>query len=267
MKSAGKGRHGIVCPDTGLRLVEARRITTYRVQRTDYPNLSAPVRGPGSDRTKWNRFDTVGRTLYLAETAECAFAETLSPFKRVIGTVDPLEKDARALGMTLEEFYEAVAKDWEERSFMNTGALPRIWRDRREIRTVSLPFPGWWVHIEHPDSIAALARGLSEELGSLGVGDLDTAVLRSKDRAVTTAIAEHLRGLTLFDGSEALGIVYGSRHGAYSNWAVWLRRQDQGLDPEGEDGSDGLRSLTASPVHFNDPDLEAASGRFQIKVF
>lgn len=258
---------GNTCSSSGLRLIEARRMAAYRIQRTDYPALSAPERDYAGDRLTWNRFDTPGRTLYLAETAECAYAETISPFKRALGSTDPLEKDARAIGMTLEQFYNAVAKDWRERQFMHTGTIPQSWRERREIRTVSLPFPGWWVDIEHPDSIAAIASSLDGDLESLGVKELDTAVLRGQDRGVTTRIAERVRETIVFDGSEPLGIVYGSRHGGYDNWAVWLRRQDTGIDRIGADGSDGLSSLSTGPIRFNDPDLEAASGRFQIKVF
>lgn len=253
---------GQVCPATGVWLLPARRQTAYRIQKAGYPALSAPLRVDGKDRLAWGRYDTVGTTLYLAENAECAFSETLAPFKRAIGTVDPLQKDADALGMTLEEFYEEVASQWQEKSFMNSGTLPRIWRSERQLHIVELPFPGWWIDVEHPETMAAVEAAIPDTLKDLGISHVDTSLLRSSRRDVTTAIADHLRDLVLFDGSYAPGIKFGSRHGGYSNWAVWLRNHDLKLA-----GDDGLLHLSESPIPFNDPDLEAASRRFRLKVF
>ncbi|ABK05884.1 hypothetical protein Arth_4243 (plasmid) [Arthrobacter sp. FB24] len=253
---------GQACPATGIWLLPARRQTAYRIQKTSYSALSAPARMDGTDRLAWGRYDTVGTTLYLAENAECAFSETLSPFKRAIGTVDPLRKDADALGMTLEDFYEEVAYQWQEKSFMNSGTLPRIWRTERQLHIVELPFPGWWIDVEHPETMAAVEAAIPDTLKDLGITHVDTSLLRSNRRDVTTAIADHLRDLVLFDGSYAPGIKFGSRHGAYLNWAVWLRDHDLQLS-----GDDGLVHLGESPISFNDPDLEAASRRFRLKVF
>lgn len=259
---ASRRRDGVTCPETGYRLVPARRQTAYRIQKAGFAAVSAPSRTDGTERMAWGRYDTPGSTLYLAETAESAFSETLAPFKRAIGIADPLQKDAQALGMTLEEFYEEVAQQWQEASFMNSGTLPRAWRTERLIHIVELPFPGWWVDVEHPDTIAAVETAIPDTLKELGVVHLDTAVLRSGKREVTTAVAELIRDQILFDGSETLGIQFGSRHGGFVNWAVWLRAHDAGLASD-----DGLVLLGSSAIEFNDPDLEAASRRFRIKVF
>lgn len=253
---------GQACPTTGLWLLPARRQTSFRIQDSNFDALSAPPRENGTDRLLWNRYDTVGTTLYLAETAECAFAECLAPFKRAIGTADPLQKDADALGMSLEDFYEEVASQWQEKSFMNSGTLPRKWRTERQLHIVELPFPGWWIDVEHPETMATIEAALPGALRDHGVAHVDTSLLRSNRREVTTAIADHLRDLVLFDGSYALGIRFGSRHGGYLNWAVWLRNHDSKIM-----GGDGLVHLQESPIHFNDPDLEAASRRFKLKVF
>ncbi|NWL32089.1 RES domain-containing protein [Paenarthrobacter nitroguajacolicus] len=253
---------GFACPTTGLWLLPARRQTSFRVQKSSYPALSAPARSDETDRMAWGRYDTIGTTLYLAQTAECAFSECLAPFKRAIGTTDPLQKDADALEMSLEDFYEEVASQWQEKSFMYSGTLPRIWRTERQLHIVELPFPGWWIDVEHPETMAAVEAAIPDTLKDLGVAHVDTGLLRSNRREVTTAIADHLRELVLFDGSYAHGIRFGSRHGGFVNWAVWLRNHDLNVS-----GGDGLVLLQESPIHFNDPDLEAASRRFKLKVF
>ena len=162
--------------------------------------------------------------------------------------------------MTLEEFYEEVASQWQEKSFMNSGTLPRTWRTGRQLHIVELPFPGWWIDVEHPETVAAVEVAIPDTLKDLGVAHIDTSLLRSNRREVTTAIADHLRELVLFDGSYPLGIRFGSRHGGFVNWAVWLRNHDLNLP-----GGDGLIHLNKSPIYFNDPDLEAASRRFRLK--
>jgi hypothetical protein len=127
---------------------------------------------------------------------------------------------------------------------------------------IELPINGWWVDVEHPDSLSALESALELELAALDVKQLDTAVVRGSKREVTTMVAEHIRKQILFDGSEPLGIQFGSRHGGALNWALWLRRIDLGLP-----GSDGAELIAEHPIEFNDPDLFTASQRFHIKVF
>lgn len=178
------------------------------------------------------------------------------------GAVDPLHRDAEALGMSLEEFYEEVASQWQEKSFMSSGTLPRQWRTQRQLHIIELPFPGWWIDIEHPETLSAIEAAIPDTLKDLGVRHVDTGLLRSNRREVTTAIADHLRELVLYDGSYAQGVRYASGHGGFVNWAVWLRDYDLKVP-----GADGLLHLSESPIYFNDPDLEAASRRFRLKVF
>ena len=58
------------------------------------------------------------------------------------------------MGMTLEDCVKGVKDDWGNQVKM--GCLPRHWRDRRSTYQLSLDNAGWWVDVEHPDSIAAL---------------------------------------------------------------------------------------------------------------
>lgn len=252
-----------VCPQTGLKLVPASWQVAYRIQGSAHPAISAASRDGAGGRKPWNRYDTPGTTVYLADNAVCAYQETIAQFKRKLGSVDPLQKDANALGMTLDEFYAEVAHQWEERQFMYTGTLPRQWREKRLLHVVSLAQHGWWVDIEDTESLSSLEKAIPDIISSLGIHSLDRSEVLSLNRALTTRLAEHVRGLTLFDGSKALGIVFGSRHGGGTNFASWLRAHDDGRtgDPE------GMEVLTSSEISFRDTSLEVAARLFDIRIY
>lgn len=240
---------------SGLRLIPCRGEVGFRVAKRAYPVISAPSRTADDLRNDWGRYDTVGSTLYVAETARSAYAEVLSPLKQANGTASSLQTDAASMGMTIEEFLEEVASEWGDRNFMGLGAVPAKWRELRAIHQILLPSAGWWVDIEHPDSIAAINERLAEFLASQGIPALDTSHLRGENRNVTTMIAALTQSLTLDDGTTPVGIHFGSRHGGAWCKAIWL---DDALE---------LIPLGPEPVLVTDPDLAAAADNFRIRVF
>lgn len=203
------------------------------------------------------RYDVPGETFYVAETRTCAYAEVLSTYKRANGAADPLAHDAKALGMTVEEFIEEVASEWAERDFMGLGAIPAGWRLDRGIYSVALPEKRWLVDIEHPDSMSALEQANEAALGSLYVGSLATGVLRSERRDVTTLLASWVHDVVLDDGSAPMGIHFGSKHGAAWCKGFWLDHPYV----------DELLPLSPDPVLVTDVDLITAADRFRIRVF
>ena len=80
---------GRTCAATGLRLLPVHDSVGFHVAKTSYEQPSVPWRSPDVHRQEWGRYDTLGRTYYLAETKECAYAEVLAPFKRANGAEDP----------------------------------------------------------------------------------------------------------------------------------------------------------------------------------
>ena len=246
------------CGATGLHLISDPGIYGYHVGKNDYPPLSAATRDAAAKwRQAWGRYDVPGQTFYLAETRECAYAEVLSQYKRANGTSDTLAKDAAAVGLTLQAFVEEVAQEWSERDSMGLGALPAGWRYDRGMIPAVMPDPGWLVHVEHPDSIAAIESMMGAQLAAHGVAHLTTGTLRGEERSVTTAIAEHLHGLTLDTGGRPLGIHFGSKHGAGWCKAIWLDHPDAG----------DILTLSPEPITLSDDDLIAASDRFRIRIF
>lgn len=170
------------------------------------------------------------------------------------------------MGMSLEEFYETVASEWDERHFMHSGTLPRKWRDDRKLHLVSMPQHGWWVDAENPESISAIEKAIPDVLLASDISALDVSHLRSQDRKLTTAIAEHVAAQKLFDGTFPLGIIFGSRHGSGTNYAVWRRTPGKHNLPLIVEAADSMEVLASKTISYRDPDLETAARLFGLTV-
>lgn len=87
---------------------------------------------------------------------------------------------------------------------------------------------------------------------------------RCENRAVTTLLAQHVRGQSLFDGSLPLGIQFTSKTGYGTCWARWDRRADDGLTP-GENDPKTLEDLNVDGGAFRavttDWQLEVLPGK------
>jgi len=232
----------------------------FRIAPLRYDPLSAPERADEEQREQWGRFDSPGFTLYTAQTRETAYAEVLSQFKRQLGGVDPLGADAAALGITRDEFLEEVADQWAASGFMGIGAVPASWRHDRGLFVVNPVGGGWWIDIDHPDTISRLEVALEALLVDEGISALTTAVLEGENRRVTTAVGNLLRRVKLDDGTTARGLQFRSKHGGAWCRAIWL--------PEPTDtwGAD-LTALSPERILATDEALAKACERFRIKVF
>lgn len=242
------------CSATGLRLLRVDRQIGYHVAKTSYVQPSAATRTPDVHRDEWGRYDTLGSTFYIAETAECAYAEVLAQFKRKNGDEDVLEPIAAVLGITLDELVQDIEDQWGEPRFRGAGALPPGWRDRRGIYQVIVDSGEWFVDIEHPDSIAALETGLERFLASQGVAALNTSVLRSENRYLTTTLADLVRAARLDDGTTPRGIYFGSKHGGAWCCAIW-------------NASECVLVRGPEPIELDDPAFAAAAARMRLHAF
>lgn len=235
-------------------------VSGVRVATTNRGPLDPFQRLAGEDPVDWNRYDTPGSTVYLADNPEIAFSEILSSYALKLGQDHPMQKDADFMGMSLQDYVQAIEVEWGNN--IKPGCLPAHWRDRRNTYELRLQAGGWWVDVEHPDSIAAIGSALGERLhDELGLELLTWGVLHGEERAPTTMIASWVRGLVLDDGSQPLGITFQSKHGGGRCWAYWLRRRDDGL-PE-----IAMHMVSQNPVPVQDPALLAVAKRFGIKVW
>jgi len=242
---------------TGLHLQSATTGgLSLRIARSSRGPLSPPPR-QGTPDASWSRYDVAGSTVYTAETRETAYAEVLAYTKRRLGQRDPLAEDAAAIGLSLDEFTDLVGQEWSERQHMGMGHLPASWRIERLLYSITLPAQGWWIDVEHPDSIAAIETALEPDLAALNVGALTVAALRGEDRRITTTVACWAHGLLLDNDTLPLGITYGSKHGTGRCWAYWLT----------DTTPPGLACDDGAAITETDADLRRVTGRFRIRVW
>ena len=250
---------GQQCTKTGLWILDDFR-TGFRIATTIRGPLDPPERLVGDDPAEWSRYDTRGSTVYISDTEEIAFAEVLSGYALKLGARHPMQKDADFQGMTLDVYMRSIAAEWG--NHMGPGFLAKQWRDLRSIYKLTLSSTGWWVDVEHPDSIAAISAGIGEQLHTqLGLKQLTLGVLHGEDRVATTMVSTWIRQQVLVDGSRPLGLRFKSKHGGGGCWAYWLRRRDDGLDEINMTDDDGAQ------IHINNPSLQTVAKRFGIKVW
>lgn len=235
-----------VCPETGLYLVAARGQSGWRVAKEHYTRSGGilavrvnehvgPLPTDAADRR--GRFDTIGRTVYFAEQASTAFAEVLQEFRAARVA---LQADAEAIGVGVDDYIAQVCAQAAANSRARPWAVSVDWQLSRSLHRVRMPAAGWWVQIDHKDTLNRLGLDLAKPLSQLGLSMLTLSGTAGEDRGVTTLLAEHVRGQTLFDGSRPLGVQFSSKTAYGTCWAWWDRRADDGLTP----GDNDPRSIT-----------------------
>lgn len=234
---------GRVCPTTGFYVEPATRHPfAWRVAKEHYVRVGGinAVRRNGSvgplppaNADVRGRFDTVGRTVYFGKTQQAAFAEVLQAFRQKRAA---LEADAAAAGFTVDQYIKAVIDHTDRAGVDRPWAIGADWQMARCLHKVSMPSDGWWVRIDHRETM----NQLTLDLASLKPFDVETvklSIVTHPDRAVTTHLADHIRNSRLFDASAPLGIVYPSNLGYGTCYAWWDRRADDGLTPGVNDPS------------------------------
>jgi hypothetical protein len=128
-----------------LVLVPAKGETGWLLAKASYGRLNPPARPADrdADPAAWGRFDIRGgRTVYLAATGECAFAEVLAHQRRKLGERDSLTKDASFLGIEVADLVAAVEREWHERGHLPPGHIGKGWRTERAMYEIALPSTG-----------------------------------------------------------------------------------------------------------------------------
>jgi len=225
-----------VCSETGLGLSRARQQTGWRVARDQFVNAGGINRVLNNDRVgplvlgapeRRGRYDTLGRTVYFADSKKAALAETLQAFR-----VDrlALSKDAVAAGVDVDEYLRRVTEEAHDRGLPAPGEIDVDWQMMRSIYQVAMPADGWWVLIDASATFNALSDLLSGAAGMVTLADV-----AGEDRALTTQFAQVIRDAVLDDGSLPLGIEFPSKTGYGRCWAWWNRREDDNLSPSMND--------------------------------
>ncbi|MGP4968536.1 hypothetical protein [Glutamicibacter ardleyensis] len=226
------------CSVTQLELLAAEGETAFRVAKDRYGAISVKVNdvaGPYpvgaflSEGDQRGRYDTVGSTVYMADSRCCAYAEVLSGFRL---NRSSLAKVAESIGRDADEYLQSIKDEALANGVDLPWSISVDWQMERSVYEIKLPRSGWWVKIDHANTLRALEtlvpslNGMSERIKFLTSGSIT-----NEDRDMTTLIAHTLREVTLDDGSELLGINYPSKTLQGRCWAYWDRRVDLELPP------------------------------------
>lgn len=141
-------------------------------------------------------------------------------------------------------------------------SLPRGWRDERYLYELGLPTDGWFVDITAEESVATLNREFGHALGGSKLTTSELAASSDDAKSLTTAIATWARHIILFDGSRPHGIMYPSKWGRnLMNWAIWMRRTDDGLDGE------LVYERSRTEIGLHTPGLALAAQSHGLRIF
>lgn len=245
-----------VCSKTGFALVPAPD-RALRVSSTTYGPLNPPERTSAAGVAKWSRFDTFGRTIYMAENKVTAYMELLAPYRiEIDGERSSLQPLADAMKMDLEAYWELIVEEWDLDPSKGEFWLPSNFRRNRAVYELKFP-DGWWIDLTAAESISALHKLFGNKWQTSG-GDITRPLTRSDlesdDRTLTTSIAQGIRSrVILEDGSRPLGVKFDSKHGSPAGesgacWAYWMRELDLGR-------KEPAKLISETPIEADDPDL------------
>lgn len=256
------------CTATGLRLLPALGEISYRVAKDRYGALAVrtnEIVGPravGTASTQEDargRYDSLGSTVYLADSRRCAYSEVLTSFRQSKAAIT---KVAASIGWDPREYLASVIKQANTNGIDAPWAISLDWQMDRSLYEIRLPRKGWWVQIDHPDSFKALEHlNVSATDGAEKLQLLTNGSITGEDRDLTTLIAHAVRTQTLDDGSEPLGINYSSKTLQGRCWAYWDRRTDLLLPP----GRNDLIQLTSENVG-PDPEFISTAEYYSLPI-
>jgi len=213
------------------------------------PLLEAELGHIVRDGSRWDSPDGAWNTLYLADSALVAFAET-------IAWARPRQGLAQRI---LEETDEEPPDPEHDFPLVDGGHLPRSFfepsppeRNQRALGTCRLELAPLFIDVSHPDTHHELNLSLAGDLARLGIDRIDRGIAMQQDRGVTRPIAAHLYN---DHRAEAIGIRYESRF-VPDGWcyAAW------------ENATTFLIPDDVEPVTRNHPDLREAAALLHIEL-
>lgn len=163
------------------------------------PPLSLTVSPSG------NRFDSPSGSfgvLYFGSSLEGCYGETLARFRPSPAVI------------------AAVGDEWANLNFMDFGAVPAEWRQRRSAVKVTLPPESIFLDVEAAETQQYLRDELAGGLAALGHSDLDVSTVRGPDRRVTRMIAEWTAVQSDEDGNPYYAGMLSRLNTEWECWAV-----------------------------------------------
>lgn len=191
-----------------LQLTEAPPQGLWRIARAPDPLSVGPLPTPDdlADPRLGTRFASARGdygVLYFGTDLECCFGETLAHFRP-----DP-------------EVLAAIGSDWAsaQSRFMEMGAVPADWRQRRLAVRVVVPQSARFVDVEDLKTRQSLRSHLAKVLVAYGFPDLDVSTIRGPDRRVTRLVSQALHDFAVAQMAPIAGVRYDSR--IRTGWEAW----------------------------------------------
>lgn len=150
---------------------------------------------------------------------------------------------------------ELVADDWAQRGWMRVGNVAADYRDRRCRVQVAIDLEAPpFLDVDDAETLQRLDEELRPQLTAWGVDQLDTAVIRGRDRRVTRLIADWAWAFRSDEAPHGFaGIRYVSRlDSSMECWAVFD-------DVE-------VREMSRTPIAAHDPDVRYAAQKLGLTV-
>lgn len=213
----------------------------WRVGRRPDPlGVRAPRPLPPDETKVGNRFDSLaGRfsCLYLASDSNGCFME-------VLGRLTPEQRLA-----------DLVSEEWESRGWMHVGNVPADWRHRRcRVQVaVDLDAPPF-LDVDDAGTLAHLDDELRPQLEAWEADQLDTSVIRSRDRRITRLIADW---------------AWSHRSAGFPNGFAGIRyisRLDSSQECWGVFDDIEVREIGRTPIDPRDPDVRYAAEKLGLTI-
>lgn len=247
----------------GQPSITREQLAGYRIATESYGALNPKQRGYffPDEVGVWNRYDTTGRTLYVAQTRNGAFTESLYGYRLDSSARTAIDFMAQQYEISVDEAYNLYLEEQEGLGHEAPGIISSTWRGGRRLYELSSSQELVWFDLSTAHSLEFIDRVIGPEIYKVsGEKAVDLSHILGSNRKLTTLIATRLRNLRLNDGGFADGIRFTSRHGIGVCWAFWMRRTDDGLDNELVTSDSGVC------IHDDDADLLDVTQRFNIRV-
>lgn len=137
----------------------------YRIATESYGPLSPLPRGYyfREDVGSWNRFDTPGRTIYVARTRRGAFTECLYDRRLDHRSRSAITFMADAFGESWEEAFARYTDEQLSLSHSAPGTLPASWRESRKVYELHSAGDLVWFDLTTDHSLAYIDQVLGRK--------------------------------------------------------------------------------------------------------
>lgn len=166
-----------LCARTGLSYVDGP-VIGFWIAKTSYGPLNPVARAEANaNRSSWARFDTPGSTIYLADDAATAYAETLAMARMSRKFRSAITFAAEFYEISWEEAHRMVREEWIREQVLDDGSYAA----------------GVQFHSKYGSGVcwAYWMRRRDDQLGTDAVSVVEESAIRLDDRDLMRVLARY----------------------------------------------------------------------------